>query len=73
MDGRTSPRLEEPINRNDKRNAVPKMMQNGDVKGDDSPYPFVPYSSLLCIPCHLTKLHMGEAREPYHGKTTDPR
>ncbi|VIO93847.1 Uncharacterized protein BM_BM3520 [Brugia malayi] len=34
MDGRTSPRLEEPINRNDKRNAVPKMMQNGDVRGD---------------------------------------
>lgn len=34
MDGRSSPRLEEQINRSDKRNAVPKMMQNGDVKGD---------------------------------------
>lgn len=34
MDGRTSPRLEEPLNRNEKRNAVPKMLQNGDVKGD---------------------------------------
>uniref|UniRef100_A0A158Q7I0 Tudor domain-containing protein n=1 Tax=Elaeophora elaphi TaxID=1147741 RepID=A0A158Q7I0_9BILA len=34
MDGRTSPRLEEPINKSEKRNAVPKMMQNGDVKGD---------------------------------------
>ncbi|EFO20116.1 hypothetical protein LOAG_08374 [Loa loa] len=34
MDGRMSPRLEESINRSEKRNAVPKMMQNGDVKGD---------------------------------------
>ncbi|VBB27454.1 unnamed protein product [Acanthocheilonema viteae] len=34
MDGRASPRLEEPVNKIDKRNAVPKMMQNGDVKGD---------------------------------------
>ncbi|CAG9540569.1 unnamed protein product [Cercopithifilaria johnstoni] len=34
MDGRKSPRLEEPINTSEKRNAVAKMMQNGDVKGD---------------------------------------
>uniref|UniRef100_A0A915Q867 Translocon-associated protein subunit gamma n=1 Tax=Setaria digitata TaxID=48799 RepID=A0A915Q867_9BILA len=34
MDGRVSPRLEEPINKSEKRNAVPKMVQNGDVKGD---------------------------------------
>uniref|UniRef100_A0A8R1XMX2 Tudor domain-containing protein n=1 Tax=Onchocerca volvulus TaxID=6282 RepID=A0A8R1XMX2_ONCVO len=34
MDGRKSPRLEESLNSSEKRNAVPKMMQNGDVKGD---------------------------------------
>ncbi|KAM3718955.1 RING finger protein [Dirofilaria immitis] len=34
MDGRASPRLVESINSSEKRKAVPKMMQNGDVKGD---------------------------------------
>ncbi|VDK67139.1 unnamed protein product [Litomosoides sigmodontis] len=34
MDGRVSPRLVEPINKSEKRNAVPKMMENGDVRGD---------------------------------------
>lgn len=36
MNGRVSPRLVEPINKSEKRNAVPKMMENGDVRGDGS-------------------------------------
>lgn len=33
MDGRISPRLEEPVNKG-RRSAVPEMISNGDVKGD---------------------------------------